>query len=522
MALDGLGLVFEQTGNTGAGAYTPPSFQPGNTPLDRIAEQKNQEYNLRLQNQLHDDRVKKAAEEKQYNPDLQLGNVWDADIQYLGEMTMGTKSELATLRGKGVLPNDYLNPEAQKYNQAIQRLEGGKVASMQQKKIHDQLALELAKDVNDKAGLYDQEASAKNLAEFKALKPHERVNYDTSKLLVRKAVPQNTYAAIAKLKPDAFSATITNLNENETSKSGSTRKSFSEADFKTHIKNWYEKDDEGKANYEANKADGLWNSVDEAVNVQLEQYKTTLPKDASNSNEKKTPKDSYGNGLNEDQVRTIVNTPATTFNFQATKPDGSQRAGVTTRGSLYNPQSVSNLNLTIPEGAAINLDNNSKGTGKGILKMQDGTMGIALVYSDGSGVLEDLDPKAKESVYNFKGQKKQLTVQQAIDKGLIRYAPVIIGSGVDGDNTTPIMVEASQYINTVNGKSSQSLNDAYSKMTVLQQIAAQKNGGQSTPAPAAKEKTYSIKGKTYSESAISKAAKASGMTVEEYLKELNK
>lgn len=473
---DGLGLVFEQQGNTGAAAYNQPNFQIGNNPFDRIAADLEQKGDLVFQNNLIEERQRKAAEQKQYNPDLQLGDVWDTDIQYLGEQMTGVKSELANLAKNRIMPNDYSNPESQKYNQLLQGLEGAKVASKQQKKIHDQLALELAKDVNDKAGLYDQEASAKNLAEFRALKPHERVNYDTSKLLVRKPKVYSTYEPLKDFKIDPY----VGGDKLDTETGGHDNTVLNKKNLREDI-DAMANDPINNDHYEwgKNQPIPLWNSkkeyADELYKSAENKYSPKLAKTIKNPNAKK--------GL------TIVDIEnGNADDLIATLGVGVQNPKVRSAGGQFIPSvaknaiTLGNIYATISGNTAIDastgkaFDANGRTITSGTMStplVNKGTNRVVAIPKEGGTYQTRINGKDVD----LEGTYEEIA-QQLIDLGLAEYKPMIEGTGTYKNKPFTAWVPAESIVQGTQQKD-KALEGAEQAYYILKKKAEQMNGGTS-------------------------------------------
>jgi len=300
--MDGLGLVFEQQGNTGAGAYNQPSTRIGQNPLDRIAADIGDQVNIERQNQL----IQQRQNEKLNQQALEVGGSgWEVDNdRQLGQYLNAMKTEFVNLQKEGVKPTDYNNPKSRRYWELKQGWENLKNNSLAQKEQFNKTYQMVMQDLNTEKPQFDHEKTFTKMREWQQLPIEERLKTPIDQLLVKKEVPQDLYAAIATDKPDAFSAKITTESGSPEYSASNTRQSFDEAAFKANKKQWYENTEEGKANFLALKGKA-WNTVDEAVNVQLERYKTTLPKDRSSKFEKKAPKDytiNYINGGNANDM----------------------------------------------------------------------------------------------------------------------------------------------------------------------------------------------------------------------------
>ena len=117
---DGLGLVFEQQGNTGAAAYNKPTLTMGNTPMDKLAdaalEQKLFERDKKAEEEKLAAKQQKAAEDALAPKDL---NGWVNDTEEFGIIGNEMKEAFTGLMDAGVSPTNYKDPKAKEY-QALQ------------------------------------------------------------------------------------------------------------------------------------------------------------------------------------------------------------------------------------------------------------------------------------------------------------------------------------------------------------------------------------------------------------------
>lgn len=481
---DGLGLVYEKQGNTGAAAYgNPIPLNPN--PLGQVTQNLNNEYNIRLHDKLIRDRQKERDLADLYNQKFDI-NAWHQRNQMeLGADAMAVKQRLAQLKSSQVDPRDYNNPKSKEYQDLTFGLQNKANTVKRLESDYISLRDKIIQDANTQNPQFDTEKSLKALDNWMMLPTiNDSAKIDPGTLLVQKPKQFSTYQPLSNFKIAPYVGSF----GKDTPTGGASGTTLNKKNLRSDIEA-LANDPINQEHFDWGVKQGLWKDrkeyadvlYDKADNLYTADYKTTI----------KAPKDDGGSGLSEDQVNEIVNTPPTVMKIADLDIDGKtrQRDGSTvyTSASVLYPQSVGNLNLSIPSAAAFNIDTGKKGTNATVYKLTDGTLGVALKYKDGRGFIGDINPGENETVYQFKdksGNKIQLTKDEAIKQGYIEYVPVIIGNGTYKDpadpetktSPQPIVVEADQYINKVNGKSSQALNDAYNKLYVQKQLADKLNG----------------------------------------------
>lgn len=156
---DGLGLVYEKQGNTGAAAYNQPSLQYGQTPLDAVAQNIEQQNLIKQQQefQLAKQREKEKAAAFKSLGDIELSK-WDvANKQEIGNDILMAKNAMAGLAAQGVMPNDYNNPKSQDYNQIQLGLKNKIIEADAQKAKLDEAQKILMADFDNPNPLFDRE-----------------------------------------------------------------------------------------------------------------------------------------------------------------------------------------------------------------------------------------------------------------------------------------------------------------------------------------------------------------------------
>lgn len=187
--MDGLGLVYEKRGNTGAAAYNQPS---NDNPFAVITE----DLQGRVETIREGERKKADAVEKQNNLIIDTINPqgWDIDNRKMFfQKGLELKQEAATLAARGINLKDPTNPDALKFQQKQQDILNQASSSAAQKELFDPVY----KEFIAKPDRYDKEKTIENIERFKALPFEERINVDPRTLLSKKF---DKFAAVKPVK----------------------------------------------------------------------------------------------------------------------------------------------------------------------------------------------------------------------------------------------------------------------------------------------------------------------------------
>lgn len=491
--IDGAGLVYEKTGNTGAAAYGQGA-PIGINLIGGVQQSLEQEKNIRLQDKLYRDRTAEAKKEKDYNLDIDLNKVWDTDQQYLGGLAQSAKQELAALRAAGVRPDDYLDDRAKKYGEVLGGVDAAKNASIQQKERWGGYVKELRDDQGSADPKYDYEASAKNLTEYRALKPLERINYDESKLLVRKPKVFSTYEPVKDLDVNKL---FVGKKGYEDEKIKSSKTKLDEPKLKATVE-LIANDPANNAHYEWGKSQPvpLWNNKAEYAQALFDKKKLEWTEDSEF--ERKPPKTKgmtiidIDKGSGDDLVAKL----GTGTQY----PTVYNKSGVHVPTLAKNSVTLGNINATVSGNTAFDASNGEPLDYNG-KTIQSGTMSTPLVFPDNRFVpipFDKSNPNAKTE-YKFYNPATKTTetftgtydeiAKQMIKKGFASYKPMVEGTGKDGDETFTVWVPAESIVEGTQQKD-KPLEGAEQAYYVLKKWSDEKNG-------AAGSSSYTIKGKKY-------------------------
>lgn len=514
--VDGLGLVYEKQGNTGAGAYEQPFLRLGNTPLDAEADRINQQIRVEQQNQMMLERQKERQKAEAFKPfeNIELSK-WDiANRQEIGQDIINTKNEIAALRGQGVVPNNYADPRARRYDELLLGMQNKIKEADSQKAIYDNALKTLQADFDNPNPVFDVEKSAAALKKFaEAPNISARRGIDPQSLLVRKPKPFDTYSPLKDFDIKPYVGSF-GKETPESAQSGSTLN-------KVNLK----KDMEALAynpindeHYKQGLDRGLWGSrteyADALYKKALNQYTPTY------KTETKAPKGYTRSQLNSGNTQDWLNEFGASdieVNVPLYDAKTDKRIGTETERTVV-PYSINlgNINATVPAGSVISGSTGERSDATKNYELVSGYMGIPLVYKKDNRLVPLTD--GKDILYkDNKGKIVRVTgtpdeiAQQLVNAGVAEYKPMIFGNGKTGagDNAKveEIVVPADAIIKSTNeNKALQGANAAYE---VQKRFAAEKNG---------KTNTSGTPKKQIKRGDIATKAAAAGYTIAEYTK----
>ena len=291
--MDGLGLVYEKQGNTGAGAYNNPVFQIGNNPLDHIAAQIKQENDIAKR----DEALAKAAKDKANNDALKFDySGWDIDNKaYFTQAVGALQQKGSELKDAGKDLNDYSDPDVREWQKQRLAVEKSAVASKDQGSKYD----DLIKEISTKRDKYDYEASVAGLNNYMNMSPVERLYANPNDALVLKKAPFDKYAPIKDLDLNKSGFIGKTSYEDPSSSSSSTF--LDKAKLKKHIEN-ITSNPINDEHYQEGLKNGEWKNKEEYAKVQFEEAELHFAKEAARKIfPPKTNNDKNGDGIDDQQ-----------------------------------------------------------------------------------------------------------------------------------------------------------------------------------------------------------------------------
>ena len=450
--MDGLGLVYEGQGNTGSAAYNQPSLQYGQTPLDDVAQNIEKQNLIKQQQEflLAKQKEKQKAEAFKELGDINLSK-WDiANKQELGGDILMAKNAMAELANSGVMPNDYTNPQSQKYNEIQLAIKNKILEADSQKAKLDEAQQLLQTDFDNPNPVFDREAS---IAAMKAYADAPNISarraIDPSTLLVRKQKPFDTYEPLKTFDINKFVGSFGNKTP-EGGTSGSTL-------YKGNLKKEMETIANNPLNeehYNQGVQKGLWNSKDEYAKALYD--KAILgysPKFEKTTNAPKTTTyQEISNGNTTDLLANLqagtqrANVPINNASMMVDvldengNPTGEKKQA-TAPVSIPNTVNLGNFNQTIPMGSAIDTSTGKRLSGTGALNLTSGVIGTPLVYKVDNRVvplgLGSVTYKDNQGKYHTIEGDEATISQALVDAGVAEYKPMVLGVATIVDPNDP-------------------------------------------------------------------------------------
>jgi hypothetical protein len=401
--LDGLGLVYEKQGNTGAAAYTPPSnTDPFAVVTNDLASQVDFQRKKKERDAIKQDDLNNKIIEA-INPEG-----WSLDNrQYFYKSGNDLKLEAAILRSKGKNLNDITDPEVMAFMDKSKRVLNEASLSAEQGKLFDVMYNEFSKNPNK----YDKERTAQNVEKWKALPMEERFKTDPRSLFAPK---YNKFAAADPIKNyDKFS---------DISPKGGTRINRGKID---QYLNEIASDQEVIDSYQQGLERGDWSNPQEWKTSQAQFIESQIQNKADRY-EKPDKVDSDGGlGFEEIMMQFDMN-KKTNLPVMNASVSTKEKTGSKLNATVYQPTTLGNVNYTVSSGDVYDL-NSGKPTETGIYSLKTGTIGVGIRNAIGQIIPEN-------AKVPYKG--KQISVAEALKLGIVRYEPIVygvaeIGSGPD-------------------------------------------------------------------------------------------
>jgi hypothetical protein len=472
--LDGLGLVFEKQGGTGAAAFNEPITQVGRNPLDIIASQIAQTNQLKQRQQADTDSQKAKDNLKALNFDFKG---WDNDNKaYFTQATKDLLAEGSKLQIAGKHLGDYSDPDVAAWNnKKIDNMRDAEASVNQGKAIEEKIKL-AATNPDD----YDYEKTSVGLQEYAKLTPAERLGVDINDYVVRKEKPYDVLSPIADVDVDKFAGDDNFENENMSSK----KKKLDKTKLRNEI-NTIANNPLNSEHYQKGLDQGLWKDKKEYEDFLYEKVENRYVQD---KDIKIKPKDDEytidkinSNGTADEQVAAL--------GVGTQKPNIFNRNGTYSATTVKNAVTLGNINATISgatgyysEGGKL-MDANGK-------TLTSGTMSTPLVMKDGKvwRVVPVPDKSTKDKPYrltytnrdgkrvteDFIGTQDEVN-QQLIDKGIAEYKPMIEGLVKVDDEEKSVWIPADAAVQgtTIKDKVLEGAERAY---YVLDRWTKEKNG----------------------------------------------
>lgn len=486
---DGLGLVFEQQGNTGAAAYNQPVLGIGTNPLDRVAADIEQQKNIVQQNNL----IQQRQNEKLNQQALDVGGSgWEIDNdRQLGQYLNAYKTEVTNLLSKGIKPTDYEKPESRRYWELKQGWENLRDNSLAQKEQFGTAYKAILQDMNSPNPQFEHEQTFQKMREWQNLPIEERIKTPIESLLVKKEAPFDMYSPIKDVDISKFVGEV----DFETPEFASGSSKLNTTNLKESIKK-LAYNPLNDAHYEQGKKKGLWDTRDEYAQVQYDKKKLEFTQDTNFT--KKEPKGGYTinyiNGGNANQLMGDIGFGKQSINV----PDGS---GKTVPIAYKYTTQLGNIDAIVGKQSIIDANTGNVIGGTGNMALKSGSLVLTPVYK-GTNKPYPLTPTMD--------QKK------LVSDGTIEWKPMVSGKAESTDGVTTDVVDVwipADAILHGTGDSNKALNRGEAAYYVYKKKSDELN----KTAPQ-KTASYTIKGKKYT----LKDLEAMGYTAEQVANYLDK
>lgn len=468
--MDGLGLVYEKQGNTGAAAYNQPSLQYGQTPLDAVAQ------NIEQQNLIKQQQEFQLAKQREKEKAAVLGKLGDINLskftlgnqqEFMGDI-LNHKNQIAADMSKG---EDVTDPTSPAYARTYERQ-----LALQNKKMEldkqGAIIEDAMKILQTKPDDFDVEKSAAAIKAYaEAPNATERMKIDPSTLLVRKAKPFDTYAPLKDFKIDTFVGSF----GNETPTGGSSGTTLNKANLKKEMEAIAENpvNDE---HYQEGVQKGLWNSkreyADALYNKAILSYSPKFQKSVKAINGP-TDRD-FLMTAGVDELRKRFGLGDTTAEvFSGSGANAPQKI------KISNAINIGDIKATVPYASAIDATTGNTIEGQGAIEVKSGQMSTPLVFNatdkivaiPNTGSYSFKDTKTGETK-EYKGTQKQIEAQ-LIRNGYAKYKPMLLATYKDDvDQTRTAWVPASALPTT---NESKTLQGADAARLLLERIAEDEN-----------------------------------------------
>jgi hypothetical protein len=401
--MDGLGLVYEKQGNTGAAAYNQPVFQIGNNPLDMLAAEIGQQGRIEQINQMRQQKELERGNQQALKFDA---SGWDIDNKaFFTQATKDLMAEGAYLQSQGYNLNDWSNPEVRKWNEnKIGTIHAAQASKGQEKEIKAYLD-----NVTLNPDKFDVDATMKNFRAYQAMTPIQRMQLNPADIVVPMEKPLDIYTPLEEIKIDDFVDVSDSENPETRFKTNKLRDKDLKTAIAAQIKNPIYQDIIKKGVEK-----GLFK--DEAEYAQMLFDKKKLEFSKNTTYEKKSPPSNnewsldYINSRSSDDLMGEIGYGATTIKLYK---GGTHNYAYTT--------DVGNINAVIGKRGAIDASDGKYLNETGTLNLQSGKLVLAPVDAVTGIPIHTKNPENERKL---------------LKEGKIIFKPMIIGKASEGTGDT--------------------------------------------------------------------------------------
>lgn len=399
--MDGLGLVYEKRGNTGAAAYNQPS---NDNPFAVITEDlQGRVEGIRKEEQRKKDNIDKANELIIQDIDPKGWDIDNRKIFY--QKGLDLKKEAAILRTKGKNLSDPTDPEVMAFQRKQQEVLNQANSSAEQGKLFDPVY----KEFIAKPDRYDQEKTLANIEKFKALPFEERINVDPRTLLSKK------FDKFAAVKPVKNFSDFTDTS----AKSGTIiRPDRINAYLEEQIQS-----PDVQESIQMGIEQGAWKDVEGWRQAMTNHIKSLIPLKADKIEKPTNITVNTGSGssiIENKQFNPTNKTfiPMVNANITTGAKEGAGKVNAT----IIESESLGPIPISVAPGNAFEVEGGKSNRSTPYL-MNNPSLGVGLRHKNGMW----LDENSPSITIKEDGKNKEITLEEAFKRGIIFYQPMLWG-----------------------------------------------------------------------------------------------
>lgn len=438
--MDGLGLVYEKRGNTGAAAYNQPS---NDNPFAVITEDlQGRVEGIRKEEQRKKDNIDKANELIIQDIDPKGWDIDNRKIFY--QKGLDLKKEAAILRTKGKNLSDPTDPEVMAFQRKQQEVLNQANSSAEQGKLFDTVY----KEFIAKPDRYDQEKTLANIERFKALPLEERINADPRKLLEKK------FDKFAAVKPVKNFSDFTDTS----AKSGTIiRPDRINAYLEEQIQS-----PDVQESIQMGIEQGAWKDVEGWRQAITNHIKSLIPLKADKIEKPTniTVNTGAGGTIVEDKPFNPANKtfiPMVNTNPTTGAKEGAGRVNAT----IIESESLGSVPISVAPGNVFEVDGGKSKRSSPYL-IDNPSLGVGLRHKNGMW----LDENTPSITVIEDGKSKQITLDEAFKKGIVFYQPMLWGLATTDQKDEKVTIA----VKATNVDATQSTKDANNQKALRDKI----------------------------------------------------
>ena len=399
--MDGLGLVYEKRGNTGAAAYNQPSNVD---PFAAITEDlQGRVEGIRKEEQRKKDNIDKANELIIQDIDPKGWDIDNRKIFY--QKGLDLKKEAAILRTKGKNLSDPTDPEVMAFQRKQQEVLNQANSSAEQGKLFDPVY----KEFIAKPDRYDQEKTLANIEKFKAMPFEERINVDPRTLLEKKF---DKFAAVKPVKNFSDFTDVSPL------KGTIIRPERIDAYLEEQIQS-----PDVQESIQMGIEQGAWKDVEGWRQAMTNHIKSLIPLKADKIEKPTNITVNTGSGSSIIENKQFNPTNKTFIPMvNANITTGAKAGGWKVNATIIESESLGPIPISVAPGNAFEVEGGKSNRSTPYL-MSNPSLGVGLRHKNGMW----LDENSPSITIKEDGKNKEITLEEAFKRGIIFYQPMLWG-----------------------------------------------------------------------------------------------